>query len=53
MRIGDWLLVTAEEKANVFAAQHVHVSRQVRAPKIDLTRARTTVELQPVLLRRL
>ncbi|KAF0294476.1 Hermansky-Pudlak syndrome 1 [Amphibalanus amphitrite] len=29
MRIGDRLLVTAEEKANAFAAQYAHVSRQV------------------------
>ena len=35
MRVGDRLLVTPEEKANAFAAQYAHVSRQVRTPKID------------------
>ena len=37
MQAGNRLLVTAEEKANAFAAQYAHVSRQVRSPKIDRT----------------
>ncbi|KAF0308183.1 LINE-1 reverse transcriptase [Amphibalanus amphitrite] len=42
MRVGNRLLVTAEEKANAFAHQYATVSRQVRAPKIDrATRRRT------------
>ena len=35
MRIGERLLVTADEKAYACAAQYAHVSRQVRASKID------------------
>ena len=35
LKIGDRLIVTAEEKANAFAAQYATVSRQVRASKID------------------